>query len=72
MMLPSIFGEDLFDDFFTPFYYDDKDEKENHRKEAVRKKEHRIDRRQILRKNRKGYELIVDVLASRKMKSKLH
>ena len=27
MLMPSIFGENLFDDFFTPFYYDDKDEK---------------------------------------------
>ena len=25
MLMPSIFGENLFDDFFTPFYYDDKD-----------------------------------------------
>ena len=28
MLMPSIFGESLFDDFFTPFYYDDKDEKD--------------------------------------------
>ena len=27
MLMPSIFGENLFDDFFTPFYYDDKDKK---------------------------------------------
>ena len=26
MLMPSIFGENLFDDFFTPFYYDDKDD----------------------------------------------
>ena len=25
MLMPSIFGENLFDDFFTPFYYDDKE-----------------------------------------------
>ena len=37
MLMPSIFGENLFDDFFTPFYYDDKDEKKG-KKEAVRKK----------------------------------
>ena len=28
MLTPSIFGESLFDDFFTPFYYDDKDEED--------------------------------------------
>ena len=37
MLMPSIFGENLFDDFFTPFYYDDKDEKKAEN-EAVRKK----------------------------------
>ena len=32
MLMPSIFGENLFDDFFTPFYYDDKDEKKVEKK----------------------------------------
>ena len=32
MLMPSIFGESLFDDFFTPFYYDDKDEKKAEKK----------------------------------------
>ena len=32
MLMPSIFGENLFDDFFTPFYYDDKDEKKAEKK----------------------------------------
>ena len=36
MLMPSIFGENLFDDFFNefPFYYDDKAMKE-YREEAV-------------------------------------
>ena len=32
MLMPSIFGENLFDDFFTQFYYDDKDEKKVEKK----------------------------------------
>ncbi len=37
MLMPSIFGENLFDDFLDdfPFYYDDRDEK-NADKETVR------------------------------------
>ena len=52
MLMPSIFGENLFDDFFTPFYYDDKDEKKEEKKNW-KEKEKRISSRQILRKNRK-------------------
>ena len=40
MLMPSIFGENLFDDFFTPFYYDDKDEKKQ--KRNCNYTEHRI------------------------------
>ena len=40
MLMPSIFGENLFDDFFTPFYYDDKDEKKAER--SCTEEEHRI------------------------------
>ena len=34
MLMPSIFGEDLFDDLMRdfPFYYDDRDEKKVNRK----------------------------------------
>ena len=34
MLMPSIFGENLFDDFFRdfPFYYDDRDMKKAEKK----------------------------------------
>ena len=59
MMMPSIFGENLFDDFFTPFYYDDKDEKKvgkklyGHRAQNLLKTD--------IKETKEGYELVMDV-----------
>ena len=32
MLMPSIFGENLFDDLFNPFYFDDEREEEGEKK----------------------------------------
>ena len=42
MLMPSIFGTDLFDDFFDnmPFYYTDRDEKNVEKKLYGRKASH--------------------------------
>ena len=59
MLMPSIFGENLFDDFFTPFYYDDKDEKKvgkklyGHRAQNLLKTD--------IKETKEGYELVIDV-----------
>ena len=42
MLMPSVFGENLFDDFFNefPFYYDDKALKDTEKKLYGRKANH--------------------------------
>ena len=59
MMMPSIFGENLFDDFFTPFYYDDKDEKKAEKKLYGRRAQNLL--KTDIKEKPEGYELIVDV-----------
>ena len=59
MLMPSIFGEDLFDDFFTPFYYDDKDEKKAEKKLYGRRAQNLL--KTDIKETDSGYELIVDL-----------
>ena len=59
MLMPSIFGENLFDDFFTPFYYDDKDEKKAEKKLYGRRAQKLL--KTDIKEKPEGYELIVDV-----------
>ena len=63
MLMPSIFGEDLFEDLFDlPFYDDSKVEKKlygRHAKNLMKTDIKEMDN---------GYELIIDLLDSRKMR----
>ena len=66
MLMPSIFGENLFDDFFTPFYYDDKDEKKAEKKLYGHRAQNLL--RTDIKETKEGYELVIDVLDSKKTK----
>ena len=57
--MPSIFGENLFDDFFTPFYYDDKDEKKAEKKLYGHRAQNLL--RTDIKETKEGYELVIDV-----------
>ena len=59
MMMPSIFGENLFDDFFPPFYYDDKDEKKAEKKLYGHRAQNLL--RTDIKETKEGYELVIDV-----------
>ena len=59
MLMPSIFGENLFDDFFTPFYYDDKDEKKAEKKLYGRRAQNLL--KTDIKETEKGYEVAVDL-----------
>ena len=59
MLMPSIFGESLFDDFFTPFYYDDKDEKKAEKKLYGHRAQNLL--RTDIKETKEGYELVIDV-----------
>ena len=59
MMMPSIFGENLFDDFFTPFYYDDKDEKKAEKKLYGHRAQNLL--KTDIKETKEGYELVIDV-----------
>ena len=59
MLMPSVFGENLFDDFFTPFYYDDKDEKKAEKKLYGHRAQNLL--RTDIKETKEGYELVVDV-----------
>ena len=59
MFMPSIFGENLFDDFFTPFYYDDKDEKKAEKKLYGHRAQNLL--RTDIKETKEGYELVIDV-----------
>ena len=59
MLMPSIFGENLFDDFFTPFYYDDKDEKKAEKKLYGHRAQNLL--RTDIKETKEGYELVIDV-----------
>ena len=56
MLMPSIFGENLFDDFFTPFYYDDKDEKKAEKKLYGHRAQNLL--RTDIKETKEGYELV--------------
>ena len=69
MLMPSIFGENLFDDFFTPFYYDDKDTKNAEKKLYGRRGQNLL--KTDIREMKDGYELIVDVPGFKKEEVKV-
>ena len=58
MLMPSIFGTDLFDDFFDnmPFYYTDRDEKNVEKKLYGRKASHVM--KTDIKETDNGYELV--------------
>ena len=60
MLMPSIFGENLFDNFFEdfPFYYD-KDMKDVEKKLYGRRASHVM--KTDIKETDKGYELVVDL-----------
>ena len=59
MLMPSIFGENLFDDFFTPFYYDDKEAKKAEKKLYGRRGQNLL--KTDIKETKEGYELVIDV-----------
>ena len=69
MLMPSIFGENLFDDFFTPFYYDDKDEKKAEKKLYGHRAQNLL--RTDIKETKEGYELVIDVPGFKKEEVKV-
>ena len=69
MLMPSIFGENLFDDFFTPFYYDDKDEKKAEKKLYGHRAQNLL--KTDIKETKEGYELIIDVPGFKKEEVKV-
>ena len=69
MLMPSIFGESLFDDFFTPFYYDDKDEKKAEKKLYGHRAQNLL--KTDFKETKEGYELIIDVPGFKKEEVKV-
>ena len=69
MLMPSIFGESLFDDFFTPFYYDDKDEKKAEKKLYGHRAQNLL--KTDIKETKEGYELIIDVPGFKKEEVKV-
>ena len=61
MMMPSIFGENLFDDFFGdfPFYYDDRAMKDAEKKLYGHKANHVM--KTDIKEMNNGYELVIDL-----------
>ena len=62
MMMPSIFGENLFDSFFDdsfPFFYNDRDLKKAEKKLYGRKGDRMM--KTDIREKADGYELLVDL-----------
>ena len=61
MLMPSIFGENLFDDFFNefPFYYDDKVMKDTEKKLYGKRASHVM--KTDIKELDDGYELVVDL-----------
>ena len=61
MLMPSIFGENLFDDFFGdfPFYYDDRAMKDAEKKLYGHKANHVM--KTDIKEMNNGYELVVDL-----------
>ena len=69
MLMPSIFGENLFDDFFGdfPFYYDDRAMKDAEKKLYGHKANHVM--KTDIKEMSNGYELIVDLPGFKKDES---
>ena len=61
MLMPSIFGENLFDDFFNdfPFYYDDKAMKDTEKKLYGKRASHVM--KTDIKEMANGYQLVVDL-----------
>ncbi len=61
MLMPSIFGENLFDDLFNdfPFYYDDKAVKDTEKKLYGKRASHVM--KTDIKEMDNGYELVVDL-----------
>ena len=61
MLMPSIFGENLFDDFFGdfPFYYDDRAMKDTEKKLYGRRASHIM--KTDIKETDNGYELEIDL-----------
>ena len=61
MLMPSIFGENLFDDFFGdfPFYYDDRAMKDAEKKLYGHKANHVM--KTDIKEMNNGYELVIDL-----------
>ena len=61
MLMPSIFGENLFDDFFNdfPFYYDDKAMKDTEKKLYGKRASHVM--KTDIKEMDNGYQLVVDL-----------
>ena len=71
MLMPSIFGENLFDDFFGdfPFYYDDRAMKDAEKKLYGHKANHVM--KTDIKEMNNGYELVVDLPGFKKDEIKL-
>ena len=61
MLMPSVFGENLFDDFFNefPFYYDDKAMKDTEKKLYGKRASHVM--KTDIKEMDNGYQLVVDL-----------
>ena len=61
MLMPSIFGENLFDDFFNdfPFYYDDKAMKDTEKKLYGKRASHVM--KTDIKEMDNGYQMVVDL-----------
>ena len=71
MLAPSIFGENLFDDFFGdfPFYYDDRAMKDAEKKLYGHKANHVM--KTDIKEMNNGYELVVDLPGFKKDEIKM-
>ena len=71
MLMPSIFGENLFDDFFGdfPFYYDDRAMKDAEKKLYGHKANHVM--KTDIKEMNNGYELVVDLPGFKKEEIKM-
>ena len=71
MLMPSIFGENLFDDFFNdfPFYYDDKAMKDTEKKLYGKRASHVM--KTDIKEMDNGYQLVVDLQDLPKMRLRL-
>lgn len=60
MLMPTVFGEDLFDDFFNDFpFYDDRNDRKIEKKLYGRRGRNLL--KTDIRETDKGYEMIIDI-----------